>query len=117
MDKRCLTVRQPWASLIAAGDKTIEIRSRPTHYRGQLIITASANPWPGKPTGCIICTVDLIECRAMGPGDLAKACCQPYDGWLDCYAWVLANPAPLPPVPIKGRLGIWRLPPVYFFLF
>jgi len=37
---RALTIRQPWASLIAAGVKTIETRSWSTSYRGPLLIHA-----------------------------------------------------------------------------
>lgn len=37
---KALTVRQPWASLIAGGTKTIETRSWPTSYRGPLAIHA-----------------------------------------------------------------------------
>lgn len=43
---KALTVRQPWASLIAAGVKTIETRSWSTKYRGPLAIHAGAwRPW------------------------------------------------------------------------
>lgn len=38
---RVLTVRQPWASLIALGYKRIEVRSRPTKYRGWVAIHAA----------------------------------------------------------------------------
>jgi len=48
---RALTVRQPWASLIACGAKTIETRSWKTSYRGSLLIHAGkASPdlsWEG----------------------------------------------------------------------
>lgn len=37
---RALTIRQPWASLIAAGVKTIETRSWATSYRGSMLIHA-----------------------------------------------------------------------------
>lgn len=37
---KALTIRQPWASLIAAGVKTIETRSWTTGYRGPLLIHA-----------------------------------------------------------------------------
>lgn len=37
---RGLTIRQPWASLIAAGVKTVETRSWSTSYRGPLLIHA-----------------------------------------------------------------------------
>lgn len=38
---RALTIRQPWASLIAVGEKGIETRSFPTTYRGTVLIHAS----------------------------------------------------------------------------
>lgn len=41
-DARALTIRQPWASLIALGVKTIETRSWRTDYRGPLVIRAGA---------------------------------------------------------------------------
>ena len=44
-DARVLTVRQPWASLIALGVKTIETRSWRTDYRGPLVIHAG-KLWP-----------------------------------------------------------------------
>ena len=37
---RALTIRQPWASLIALGVKTIETRSWSTKYRGPLLVHA-----------------------------------------------------------------------------
>lgn len=39
-DVRAITLRQPWASLITVGAKTIETRSRSTKYRGPLAIHA-----------------------------------------------------------------------------
>lgn len=35
---KALTVQQPWASVIASGDKLVENRSWPTKYRGPLAI-------------------------------------------------------------------------------
>lgn len=107
---KALTVRQPWASLIAQGKKTIEIRSWSTKYRGRLLITASAKKCNGLPTGCTICTVDLLDCRPLTPADLAAACMQDMDP-AGLYAWVLDNPTPLQNQPIKGRLSIWTAPP------
>lgn len=39
---RALSLRQPYATLIAIGAKSIETRSWPTRYRGSLLIHASA---------------------------------------------------------------------------
>lgn len=38
---KALSIRQPWAGLIALGIKTIELRSWSTSYRGPLLICAS----------------------------------------------------------------------------
>lgn len=40
-DVRALTIRQPWASLIACGAKTVETRSWSTAWRGTLLIHAA----------------------------------------------------------------------------
>jgi len=40
---RVLAVRQPWASLIVEGLKTIEVRSKPTNIRERVAIYASRN--------------------------------------------------------------------------
>jgi hypothetical protein len=42
-----LTVKQPWAGLIASGQKTIENRSWPTKFRGHLAIHAGKATCPG----------------------------------------------------------------------
>ena len=52
---KCITVRQPWADLIASGAKRVENRTWRTHHRGPLLIHAA------KPTGAIIAIVDLID--------------------------------------------------------
>ena len=45
---KTLSIRQPFASLICRGIKTIENRSWDTTYRGRLLIHASGKPlaWP-----------------------------------------------------------------------
>src|SRR4051812_42520238 len=44
---KVLSLTQPWASLVAIGAKQIETRSWRTHYRGPLLIHASAG-FPGE---------------------------------------------------------------------
>ncbi len=39
-----LSLKQPWAALLVAGIKTIEIRSWFTNYRGRLLIHAAQTP-------------------------------------------------------------------------
>jgi hypothetical protein len=79
---KALTVRQPWASLIAAGVKTIETRSWSTAYRGPIAVHAGkagvAEPWsvPGLaaavdalpqplPMGAVVAVADLVDVLPM----------------------------------------------------
>jgi hypothetical protein len=102
-----LTVRQPWAAQIAVGTKRCEYRDWSTDYRGDLLITASAALPPGVdpslPRGCAICVVEVTGIREVDETD-------PPD--VDyTFAWVLANPRPVKPVPTKGRLQLWEVSP------
>ncbi|SMC82155.1 ASCH domain-containing protein [Sporomusa malonica] len=49
---RAITILQPWAELIVRRFKTIETRSWPTKYRGQLAIHAGAS-LPAYAKACI----------------------------------------------------------------
>ena len=79
-----LAVRQPYASQIAIGKKTIEWRKKPWKYRGPVIICASASPKIKTPTdaylptGAAVCIVDIVHCRPFSKADLAPACCLDY---------------------------------------
>jgi len=101
---KALSLRQPWASLIADGRKTIETRTWRTRYRGPLAIHASARPYEDLPTGGIVAVALLYGCRPMETTDEYAACIALFDG---AYAWLLANVEPVPLVPCKGRLGLW----------
>jgi activating signal cointegrator 1 len=48
---KALTIRQPWASLIAAGVKTIETRGWRTSYRGDILIHAGRTMPPNLDIG------------------------------------------------------------------
>ena len=82
---KALTLTQPWATLVALGEKRIETRSWPTRYRGPLAIHA-AKSFPADcrdlcdtppfrealrkhglgasdlPRGCVIATARLVSC-------------------------------------------------------
>lgn len=109
---KALVVRQPWAGKIARGEKTIELRSRRTHYRGPVIILSGSRPWgklkPEGPLGVVLCIVDLVDCRPATADDAAAAGGTPPDGW---FAWELANLRQLPITPAKGRLGLYTPEP------
>lgn len=78
---KVLAIKQPWASLIAEGKKTIEVRSRPVvpeNIEGRIAIYATLSPWDKGtvslshkhldewylfPHGAIIATAELYYCK------------------------------------------------------
>ena len=71
-DMKAISVRQPWASMIAQRMKTIETRVWPTKYRGDLLIVSSKkSEIDNLPVGQALCVVKLVDCRPMElPDDL-----------------------------------------------
>lgn len=102
---KALSVRQPAANRIAAGEKTIEVRTWSTNYRGDLLIVSSASP-KIEPAGCALCIARLADVRPMAKDDEAAACC----GWDPSYiSWVLTDIRRIEPFPVKGRLGLYEI--------
>lgn len=104
---KCLSVKQPWASLIASGQKSVELRTWRTNYRGPLIICASASPRRGTqyeigPLGVAVCLVNLTDVREYQAGDRCMCNHSPRE-----LSWVLELVRELPPVPIKGQLSLF----------
>ena len=101
-----ISLKQPWANLVANGQKTIETRKWKTPYRGDLVICSSKNP-DIEPAGYALCIVELYHIEPMQKKHEAKACIKVYPG---AYSWFLRNIRPIvPPFPIKGSLGIFKL--------
>ena len=100
---KAVSVRQPWANLIAAGKKTIETRTWATNYRGEILIVSSKKPRI-EPAGYAVALARLVECRPMTKNDEAAACCEIYP---NAFAWVLDNVRPVEPVPVRGQLGVY----------
>lgn len=104
---KALSVKEPWASLIASGEKTMETRTWKTSYRGDLLICASQRP-PSPVSGCAVAIVELIDCRPMVQGDELWAKCRIYPG---AYVWVFRNVRTIKPFPVKGKLGLFNVTP------
>ena len=100
---KALSVMQPWANLIAAGKKTIETRTWPTNYRGEILVVSSKKP-KIEPAGCAVALARLVECRPMTKNDEAAACCEIYP---NAFAWVLEDVRPVKPFPVRGQLGVY----------
>lgn len=136
---KTLSVRHPWAALIAAGVKDIENRSRPTGYRGPLAIHASLTvDWKADiPTEAGrkalhglggLARIWDARTEDTGPAALATGAIIAVADLVGCHDshpdgvcspwaipgmahWQLANVRPLPePVVCRGSLGLWMLP-------
>jgi len=100
---KALSIRQPWANLIASGTKTMETRTWATSYRGELLIISSKYPRIS-PAGCALAVVDLVECRPMTLADEKFACCEIYE---HAIVWIFRNIRRISPFPVQGRLGLF----------
>ncbi len=126
---KAITIKQPWASLIVHGIKDIENRTWRTHFRGRVLIHASADnrlmniPPSEFLTGdqcvaidkvrfpsrdwhlysVIIGSVEIVDCVQNHPSIWAEK---------GVYNWVLANPIlyTKPIENVKGKLSFWDYP-------
>jgi len=112
--KKALTVKNPYAEWIAQGLKKIEVRSKNTNYRGELVICSSQKPEIQEmQSGCILAIVDLYKTKPLEDltaeeWELTKIPAKDRIG-LTGYGWFLKEPTRLVEYPVKGQLGIWNL--------
>ncbi|XP_060887257.1 activating signal cointegrator 1 [Labrus mixtus] len=127
----CLSMHQPWASLLVKGIKRVEGRTWYTSHRGRLWIAAAAKkPTPQEvtevesmyrhifkkeprfpkdyPTGCLLGCVNVTDClsqeqfREQFP-DTCEESASP-------FVFICTNPQEmLVKFPMKGRHKIWKL--------
>jgi len=103
---KAISLKQPWANLVASGKKTIETRKWATKYRGDLVICSSQNP-KIEPYGKALCLVELYDIKPMTKGHEKQACIKVYPR---AKAWFLRSLRLItPPIPVKGSLGIFDL--------
>lgn len=103
---KALSVRAPWAEMIASGAKTLEIRSRRTHYRGELLICQSGG-------GGAVAVVELIGCRPFVAADdeASGGVWAKFPGsHVDHFAWELRLVRRASSPVVRGRLGFYDVP-------
>jgi hypothetical protein len=109
---KALSLKEPWASLIVSGQKTIETRVWCTKHRGPLLIVGSQKP-DGAFAGKAACIVDVLSCREMTVEDEEAACIALYPR---AKAWMLGNLRRVRPVQLKGQLGVYEVDDVFIEL-
>ena len=118
---RCLSIKQPWASLIVHGHKDIENRTWRATYRGKVLIHAGKASDPdfnwswakyicpaigsvhlGYKTnlGGIVGEAEIVDCVTEHPS--------PW--FFGKYGFVLRNAKSLPFFPCRGALGFFAVP-------
>lgn len=126
---KVLSIKEPYATLIACGNKLIETRSWKTNYRGEIFIHASGTKLAKEYLtneyvlslitnlnlnfGNIICKANLIDCVYMDDNFLNKIKLNAKEYNLGLYekgryAWIFENVEPIYPIPVKGKLNIWN---------
>ncbi|MBR3840464.1 MAG: ASCH domain-containing protein [Erysipelotrichales bacterium] len=125
---KVITIKQPFASLIAEGLKEYEFRTWKTKYRGEVLIHAgkSVDKEAMKrfeslelnyPLGCIIAKATLSECVEVNDelkGKLrSKENSFVYLGTTENSEWMgygfkLENIQKIDPIKINGQLGLWE---------
>ena len=132
-----ISVRQPWATLLAHSLKHYETRSWRTRYEGPLAIHASARFAPEDyawtiqtpavckllakcgytdasqlPLGCLLAAGQLVGCwptRTFPVAGLSRVERTLGDFSPGRWAWRLSNVKLLSqPIPYKGALGLWQ---------
>lgn len=117
---KALSIKQPWASLVAAGYKTVECRTWKTNYRGPLLVCASKGDWEDlndnqktlvMPGGYALGVVELVDVRPMTKADIEKAVLplDMHESALKGYAWHVKKLYEIVPFPIKGKLNLFNV--------
>lgn len=113
MERRALTIQQPWAALIVAGIKDVENRSWPTSYRGPLLIHAGlvVDREGLRAHADDLHSLNLVRGAVIGTVQLVDVVRDSPSRWAITgdYHWVLRDAQPLGPVPMHGRLGLWHV--------
>lgn len=137
----CLSLMQPWATLVVSGAKRCETRTWQTAHRGPLAIHASRRfpesarllclqePFRSAlmragfrqpadlPMGVVLGAVEMLDCLPV-PEVAARLADDPIelafgDYQLGRWVWQFADPRPLVfPLPATGRLGLFTVPEV-----
>ena len=125
---KAITLWQPWASMVAAGEKTVETRTWRTPHRGRLAIHAAKyvvpdlshdlrdraefvlrQPLAEFPRGAIVAVVslyDIARTEDWNPSVFRRM-------WGDFtpgrWAWKFTRIVALdPPIPARGYQGMWE---------
>ncbi len=124
---KVITIKQPYASLVAEGIKQYEFRTWKTNYRGDILIHAGKSTDKAAvkkfscynidyPNGCIIAKAKIIDCIKID--DEKRKMLQEKNplvyshvikdhDW-EGYAFEIAEVTKIEPISVNGKLGLWN---------
>ena len=124
---KAITIKQPYATLIAEGLKEYEFRTWKTKYRGDILIHAGkgvdkeamkrfAHLNLEYPSGCIIAKATLADCVVIDAAmkdSLREKNFLVYQGTTEAtdwhgYGFKMENVEKMSPFPIDGKLSLWE---------
>ena len=123
---KVITIKQPFATLIAEGLKEYEFRTWRTKYRGELLIHAGKGVDKKAmekfkqynfdyPTGCIIAKVNLTDCIEINDdarkmlkekNPLVYGSIIKHAEWKG-YGFKIENVEKINPIEVNGKLSLW----------
>lgn len=122
---KVLTLKQPWATLVAEGIKKYEFRSWKTNYRGKILIHAGTGidkkelekfrdlnlEFPSKK---ILAEVEIEDCLELNDELNKKIIAEKNiaygSKYRTGYAWKLTNSKKINnDKEVKGQLGLWNI--------
>ena len=124
---KVLTIKQPYATLIAEGIKKYEFRTWKTKYRGEILIHAGKGTDQKAmekykylnlvyPTGCIIAKATITDCLKiddtvrkilLSENSIIYSNIIKHTEW-NGYGFKLENVKKIKPIPISGKLSFWE---------
>lgn len=124
---KAITIKQPYATLIAEGLKEYEFRTWKTKYRGDILIHAGkgvdkeammrfAHLNLEYPSGCIIAKATLVDCVVIDEemkGTLREKNFLVYQGTTEDadwhgYGFKMENVEKTSLIPVDGKLSLWE---------
>jgi len=116
---KVLSIKQPYAELILQGRKTIEARTKISHFRGEFLVHTSKTPdkeamkrfgFEELPCGFIIGKVSLVGVKEYTNEKEFRQDKNLHlsDFGLIRYGWILKNPKRINSIPARGTLGFWN---------
>lgn len=109
---KALSFQQPWATLIALGEKTVECRSRSIKTSVQDLLVCSSKtarafyPIPGLAYGYALALVDVVDCVPFCKKHVAPALMEEVPEE-QSYAWILENVRPVEPFPVRATASFF----------